>query len=287
MNTPYEIQIGGITFYIEPKDFETLKNYLYSLQQAFQRIDENSYDILEDLENRIAEIFLLRLVPPKYTIDAQDIELMILQVGTPQEIALAEGIELNTYQSRKQTWDSIRDKGNLDRTANKELSAESRSTRFYLNNREKKIGGVASGLAHYLGIDPVWTRLGFVGSFFISAGISSLAYLAFWIAAPKSNQLGDFDCKRLKRSATDNKIAGVAAGISKYLGIDVTLIRLVLLAGILLKGAALPLYLILWLIMPKVKNLSEQTALEQEPLLKADKKPSRFTLWLEKRNASE
>ncbi|WP_027002757.1 PspC domain-containing protein [Hugenholtzia roseola] len=281
--TPYEIQIGGITFYIEPRDYETLKNYLFSLQQAFQKIEGSQGgdldNILEDLENRIAEIFLLRLNPPKYTIDAQDIELMILQVGTPREIALSEGIDLDAlYFERQRQW-----KGKQAINSQQAYSKPMRqNTKFYLDRSHKKLGGVASGLAHYLGIDPLWTRLAFVGGLFMTGGFALLAYLVAWMAAPSSADLGDFNVKRLRRSATDSKIAGVASGLAKYLGIDETLVRALFLGGLLVKGATLPVYLLLWLLMPKVSNLTEQAALEQEPLLRPENKPSKAQLWFAK-----
>jgi phage shock protein PspC (stress-responsive transcriptional regulator) len=280
---PYEIQIGGITFYVEPRDYEMLKNYLFSLQQAFQKIEGaesgNLDNILEDLENRIAEIFLLRLNPPKYTIDARDIELMILQVGTPREIALSEGIDLDAlYFERQRQW---KGRQNLGKAAFQKTPAK-QDTKFYLDRSHKKLGGVASGLAHYLGIDPVWTRLAFIGGVFLTGGFAFLAYLVAWIAAPASADLGDYRVKRLRRSATDNKIAGVASGLAKYLGIDETLVRLLFVGGLFVKGVTLPIYLLLWLLMPKVSSLAEQTALEKEPLLKADSKPSKAQLWIAK-----
>ena len=57
--------------------------------------------------------------------------------------------------------------------------------------------------------------------------------------------------KRLIRSMSDKMIGGVCAGLAKYFGIDVTLVR-VIYAGVVLLGAGSPilLYLLLWIIMP-------------------------------------
>lgn len=58
--------------------------------------------------------------------------------------------------------------------------------------------------------------------------------------------------KRLYRSKTDRKLAGVCGGLGEYLGVDSTVVRVVFV--ILALPGGLPgvlLYLILWLIMPE------------------------------------
>lgn len=55
--------------------------------------------------------------------------------------------------------------------------------------------------------------------------------------------------KRLCKSSTDVKISGVCGGISEYLGIDATVIRLVFAISALF-GAGLLAYIICVFIMP-------------------------------------
>ena len=57
--------------------------------------------------------------------------------------------------------------------------------------------------------------------------------------------------KRLYRSNTDKMIAGVAGGLANYLNVDSTIVRLVFLLLLFTGGAALPIYLILWVITPQ------------------------------------
>ena len=57
--------------------------------------------------------------------------------------------------------------------------------------------------------------------------------------------------KKLYRSKTDKKLAGVCGGMSQYLNIDSTIIRLVWLACCLLCGTGLLLYAIAWIVMPE------------------------------------
>ena len=57
--------------------------------------------------------------------------------------------------------------------------------------------------------------------------------------------------KRLMRSANDRMIAGVAGGLAEYLGVDATLVRLILVILALAGGPGVLIYIILWLIMPE------------------------------------
>lgn len=57
--------------------------------------------------------------------------------------------------------------------------------------------------------------------------------------------------KRLHRSITDKKIAGVCAGIAEYLGWDPTLVRILWVILTLLGGSGVLIYLVLWIVMPE------------------------------------
>ncbi len=56
--------------------------------------------------------------------------------------------------------------------------------------------------------------------------------------------------KRLTRVEDGRMIAGVCSGLARYLGIDATVVRLIIVLLALFGGGGLLLYLILWLIMP-------------------------------------
>ncbi len=57
--------------------------------------------------------------------------------------------------------------------------------------------------------------------------------------------------KKLYKSATDKKIAGVCGGIAEYFNVDATLIRLTWVLFSLLGGSGLLAYIIAALIMPE------------------------------------
>ncbi|MGH9618343.1 MAG: PspC domain-containing protein [Bryobacteraceae bacterium] len=57
---------------------------------------------------------------------------------------------------------------------------------------------------------------------------------------------------RLSRPRQDRKIAGVCAGVARFLGIDVTLVRILFLVfTIWPPGVGLIVYLICWIAMPQ------------------------------------
>jgi phage shock protein PspC (stress-responsive transcriptional regulator) len=57
--------------------------------------------------------------------------------------------------------------------------------------------------------------------------------------------------RELRRPVGDRMIAGVAAGIARYLGVDVTLVRIAFVVLAFVGGAALPLYVAGWLLIPE------------------------------------
>ena len=56
--------------------------------------------------------------------------------------------------------------------------------------------------------------------------------------------------KRLYRSRSDRKIAGVCGGMAHYFGIDPVIPRIVWLALILAAGTGLLAYVICWVVIP-------------------------------------
>ena len=60
------------------------------------------------------------------------------------------------------------------------------------------------------------------------------------------------DPRPLTRSVYDKKIAGVCAGVAKYLDVDVTVVRLVwLILTFIPPSFGLIVYIIAWIVMPK------------------------------------
>ena len=56
--------------------------------------------------------------------------------------------------------------------------------------------------------------------------------------------------KKLWRSRRDKKIAGVCGGLGEYFNIDPIWVRVLFIVFFLLGGAALLVYIIMWLLIP-------------------------------------
>jgi phage shock protein C len=54
----------------------------------------------------------------------------------------------------------------------------------------------------------------------------------------------------LRRPVSGRMLAGVAAGAADYLGVDVTVVRIILVVLTMMGGAGIPLYLAGWLLIP-------------------------------------
>ena len=57
--------------------------------------------------------------------------------------------------------------------------------------------------------------------------------------------------RRLYRSRTDRKLAGVCGGLAQYFNTDATLIRALFVVLALLGGPGLVLYLLMWILVPE------------------------------------
>ena len=55
----------------------------------------------------------------------------------------------------------------------------------------------------------------------------------------------------LQRPIQGRMLAGVAAGVADYLGVDVTIVRIILAVLTIMGGAGVPLYLAGWLLIPE------------------------------------
>ena len=57
--------------------------------------------------------------------------------------------------------------------------------RLYKSSDDKIISGVSGGMAEYFEIDPVFIRLGWTASVFLTGGISILVYIVMVLVVPK------------------------------------------------------------------------------------------------------
>ena len=261
MKKNISINISGIIFHIEEDGFDRLKEYLDSINKYFSSFDDSS-EIIADIEGRIAEIFLEKLKENKQIITNEDVSSLIATMGSIQDFQAIEDDDSSVFEDTKQQ---------STFQTEKESSSTHQKKRLYRDNKRKLIGGVASGIAHYFSIDAVWIRLLFIVLLFdvfitfFASPIALIAYIVLWIAVPASDNLEeDKSLKKLYRNPDGKVIGGVAQGIATYFDIDITLVRVLFVLSILLGGSGLLVYLVLWIILPEAKSITDKVKMEGE-----------------------
>ncbi len=72
--------------------------------------------------------------------------------------------------------------------------------------------------------------------------------------------------KRLFRDEENATIAGVCAGIANYFNMDVVIIRIIFVIILLFAGFGFPLYIILWIAIPKARNTIDRLRMKGRPI---------------------
>lgn len=164
MKKNISVNLKGYLFNIDEDAFELLNSYLDRLKKHFKN-DAGSNEIIDDIEDRIAELLREKLSVSKVAITISDVQDVIKIMGDTTQFDKNEG------QSE--------DSKNSD-----ESDSETNARRLYRDPDEKIVAGVASGIAAYFSMDPLWIRLAFVALFFMSPGL--LIYILLWIVIPEA-----------------------------------------------------------------------------------------------------
>lgn len=261
MKKNISINISGIIFHIEEDGYNQLKEYLESINRYFSTF-EDSLEIIADIETRIAEIFLSKLKEGNQVILLEDVEVLIATMGSIKDFQAAE--EDSNFST---TLDKVEEQGE------EQEGEHIFSKRLYRDNKRKLLSGVLSGIAFYFNIDPLWIRLLYVLLFFGISILPSIGgflffiYIVLWIVIPASDELEEEKkIKKMYRDPDAKVLGGVASGIGAYFGVDVVIIRLLFFATIFLAGTGLILYIILWIILPEAKTLTDKMEMQGQPV---------------------
>lgn len=253
MKKNISINISGIIFHIEEDGYDALRKYLDSINQYFGSFEDSS-EILADIENRIAEIFLAKLSEGKQVITRQDVNSLMATMGNVSDFKAAEEQEF-AEQPKK------------DRAHTSSPGSATTYKKLYRDQRRKILGGVCAGLGHYFNIDPVWPRVLFALLIFGSGFFLFIAYIILWIVVPGNDDLEDqTSVKKMYRDQEHKVLGGVASGIAAFFNADVTVIRLLFLVLCFAGGLGLLLYIILWIALPSAKTITEKMEMQGEPV---------------------
>ena len=254
MKKNISINISGIIFHIEEDGYEVLKRYLDSINKYFSSFEDSS-EILSDIESRIAEIFLTKLNEGKQIITSEDVNSLMVTMGSVSDFKAAEEQEFNE-QGKQSNPDPEPRKAHYKSAASKSLNRD---------QKRKILGGVCAGLANYFNVDAVWIRLIFA-LFTAAWGFGLLIYFVMWIVVPGSYELEEPETtKKMFRNNERKVLGGVSGGIAAYFGIDVIVIRLLfVITGFF--GFGVVAYIVLWLVLPPAISITDKMQMQGEPV---------------------
>lgn len=164
MKRTLTINLGGLAFTIDDDAYNRLQDYLKKTEEHFP--DEEDREILSDIEIRISELFTERLGKHREVVDCSDVDYVIQTLGSPE-------------QYDDEPADSATD--------SKQSRSEKRAHRkFYRDTDNQILGGVAAGIAAYLGWDVTLVRLLLIIVLILGFGYIIPAYLIVWLIAPEA-----------------------------------------------------------------------------------------------------
>jgi phage shock protein PspC (stress-responsive transcriptional regulator) len=260
------INLSGRVIPIEDSAYEKLQAYIESLRRYFAS-EEGRDEIINDIESRIAELMSEKIRKGANAITDADVNEVIASMGTVEDFEAAETETASATSSQQNSQD------------NYSYTEKKPKGRLYRDTNDKFIGGVCSGIASYLNVDPAVVRLLFAIIGF-GTGIGFLAYIILWIVLPPKD-LDGYSGKRLYRNPDERILGGVAGGLAAYFNKKASNIRLIFIAPLLLNilinilngfrwhynfdlvlnigfgsltGTFILTYIILWIVLPEANS---------------------------------
>jgi len=170
MNKTVNINLAGIFFHIDEDAYSKLQRYLEAIRRSFTDSQGRS-EIIADIETRIAELFNERVDNDKQVVGMKVVDEVIAIMGQPEDYLVDDEI----FEDEPKSWDKTRKS----------------SKKLFRDTENSYIGGVSSGLGHYLGIDAVWVRLLWILLAIGSGGTFIFIYILFWILVPEALSTAD------------------------------------------------------------------------------------------------
>ena len=153
--------IGGRNFTLDEDAYSRLEGYLKLFRTQLKDVPVE--EVMDDIESRIAELFVERVGSGSRVVDINLVEEVIAQLGMPDGSEVPGG----------------------DRTGTTKGSAAASPHKLYRDPDNARIAGVCSGLAQYFDVDITLVRvLMLVALFAGSAGF--WIYVILWIVVPKA-----------------------------------------------------------------------------------------------------
>lgn len=278
MKKVININFQGRVIPIEETAYEILQQYINSLRDYFSK-EEGREEIINDIESRIAELFAEQLKKETACITDADITSIMNSMGRPSDFEQEEA-----EYTAKSNYSNAEASDAAEKHAPQQSNDEKK--RLYRDEEDKILGGVASGLANYLHIDPAIMRIAFaIMAFF--GGFGFLVYIVLWIALPSKSLVTSIR-KRLYRDTEGKVFGGVCGGLAKYFDISVAIPRVIFAApfifGLITSigrnffmsgpvyiggfsgGTFIIIYIILWIVLPEAITAAEKLEMKGEKI---------------------
>jgi phage shock protein PspC (stress-responsive transcriptional regulator) len=166
MQKTLTVNISGASFFIDEDAHAKLNAYIQRLENWFKPKDGGD-EIIADIESRLAEIFAQKIKPETGVITLTMVDEAIAVMGQPEEF--------------EQTTTS-KTSSNTSNTTDYSIPRASR--KLYRDVDNRVLGGVCSGLASYLNLDPVLVRVVVALIAMGSAGSGLVIYVILWAVLP-------------------------------------------------------------------------------------------------------
>ena len=167
MNKIIQINLAGQAVSIDEQAYDALRNYLKTLESHFKNTSSGA-EILQDIEARLAELFIGKTKANNAFISEKDVDEAIKLMGTPAEM----GIDEEDAETKEQP------------------QYEKLGKKLFRDGDDKVLGGVCSGLGAYLNVDGSVIRI-ITLLLVLFGGLSIIPYLILWAILPEAKTAQD------------------------------------------------------------------------------------------------
>ena len=177
MKKTLTVNLGGTVFHIDEDAYELLDKYLANLRIHFRK-EEGSEEIMNDFEMRISELSNERVRLGHEVITIEHVEEVIKRMGKPEEL----------FEGEEEKEDN-REEAKTHSFQEEEIPRGPKKLMRDPDNRV--LGGVAGGIAAYMGWDVTAVRLAMIILLFIPYAPIIILYLILWLVMPLARTAAD------------------------------------------------------------------------------------------------
>lgn len=163
MNKTININLGGLFFHIDENAYHKLTKYLNAIRKSLSDDPQGKEEIIKDIESRISELLAERVVDERQVVSEQDIDEIVDIMGQPEDY-------------------NVDDETTFDKAGYRPKSSRA-TKKLFRDGDDRFLGGVAAGTAHYVGIEPIWSRILWL-IFAFGFGFGFIVYPLLWILLP-------------------------------------------------------------------------------------------------------